>query len=50
VTLVALKYTDGKPFLAIETTETSDKPKESLAFEAVTMDLLKAKMQELDKL
>jgi hypothetical protein len=50
VTLVAIKFVDKKPFLSIQTSETSNKADESLVFQAVTMELLKAKMEELNKL
>lgn len=50
ITLVAVKRIDNKPYLAIKETITSSEIANELDFQPVTMDILKAEMQKLDKL
>ncbi|HYV90747.1 MAG TPA: energy transducer TonB [Chitinophagales bacterium] len=50
VTLIALKYLDGKPFLAMKETVTSPTPVKDLIFEPVTMNVLKSEMKRLDSI
>lgn len=48
ITIVALKYYNEKPYLAVKKTTTSDVIETGLVFEPVTMDKLKAEMNKLN--
>ncbi len=49
ITIIAIKYYDKKPFLAIKETETSAGGESGLIFKAVTMETLKSEMAKLDR-
>ncbi len=49
ITIVAIKYFEGKPFLAIKETETSEKSAKDLQFKAVTLEELKDEIIKLNK-
>lgn len=49
ITLVAIKYIDDKPYLAIKETQTSLMTEKELEFKPVTMELLKEEMKKLDR-
>jgi TonB family protein len=50
ITIVAIKYMNNKPYLAIMESKTSSHTFKDLDFQAVTIETLKSKMKELDKL
>lgn len=50
VTIVAIKYQDSKPYLAIKETVTSARGANDLVFQAVTLQSLKEEMKKLDRL
>lgn len=50
ITIVAFKYLDRKPFLAIKETETSARTENDLVFQEVTFEKLKNEMQNLNQL
>lgn len=49
ITLVAIKYIDEKPYLAIKETQTSTMKETELDFQPVTMELLKTELKKLDR-
>lgn len=49
VTIVAIKFFDGKPYLAIKDSKTSAKREMDLAFKPVSMEMLKSEMKKLDR-
>jgi predicted protein tyrosine phosphatase len=49
ITVVAIKYFDNKPYLAVKETETSAKGENNLVFEPVTLERLKSEMKKLDR-
>lgn len=49
ITLVAIKYIDEKPYLAIKETQTSSLTEKEFTFQPVTMELLKSEMKKLDR-
>ncbi len=50
VTVIAIKYKNDKPFLAIDETTINEVGEIKLAFEPVTIDLLKSEMEKLNKI
>ena len=50
ITIVAIKYINDKPFLAIKETQTSSQTEKDLAFLPVTMETLKTEIKKLDRL
>jgi len=50
ITIVAIKRIDNKPYLAVKQTKTSSQVEKDLAFQPVTMEMLKTEMQKLDRL
>jgi TonB family protein len=49
ITIVAIKRIDNKPYLAVKQTKISSQVEKDLAFEPVTMEMLKNEMQKLDR-
>jgi hypothetical protein len=49
ITLVAIKYEHGKPYLAVKETKTSATPENDLVYQPVTMSLLQTEMEKLDQ-
>lgn len=49
VTIVAIKFFDGKPYLAIKDGKTSAKPESDLAFKPLSIEMLKSEMEKLDR-
>ena len=50
ITIIALKYINGKPYLAEKETQTSSRPENNLVYQPVTMELLKVEMKKLNNL
>jgi hypothetical protein len=49
ITVVAVKYSEGKSSLAIEETSTGNKTLSNLAFKPVTFDVLKEELKKMDR-
>lgn len=49
ITIIAIKYFDKKPYLAIKETETSTQVENNLTFQPITIDLLKRELRKLDR-
>lgn len=50
ITIVAVKYFDSKPFLAVKETITGRNPENDLAFQPVTLEGIKEEMKKLNRL
>ena len=50
VTLVAIKYQNSKPYLAVKEAVTAAKGESDLVFQPVTLQSLKDEMKKLDRL
>jgi len=50
ITIVAIKYENGKPYLAIKESKTSAKPENDLVYQPITIEFLKAEMEKMDRL
>ncbi|MBI2968721.1 MAG: energy transducer TonB [Bacteroidetes bacterium] len=48
ITLVAIKYINGKPYLAVKGTKISARTENDLEFHPVTMEMLKSEMKKID--
>ena len=49
ITIVALKYIDNEPHLAIKNTKTSSRIEDDLVFKPVTMEVLKSELEKLNR-